>query len=76
MEEAGKWVCRWKKAEAYFYMILAQIIAASYTIMCKIIFTQGTSTVVFIVYQFFVASLFMAPFAYFAERCIYICNHV
>ncbi|KAG9447086.1 hypothetical protein H6P81_013214 [Aristolochia fimbriata] len=57
-----------RKIAPYAYMILAQIIAASYAVLSKVIFTQGTSTVVFIVYQFSVATIFMAPLAYFVER--------
>ncbi|XP_058094122.1 WAT1-related protein At3g18200-like [Magnolia sinica] len=57
-----------KKIAPYAYMVLAQIIAASYSILSKIVFTQGTSTVVFIIYQFIAAVVFMGPLAYFIER--------
>ncbi|XP_068646345.1 protein WALLS ARE THIN 1-like [Aristolochia californica] len=64
-------VCLWRvarKTAPYAYMIMAQIIAASYAVLSRVIFAQGTSTVVFIVYQFSVATIFMAPLAYFIER--------
>ncbi|KAL5990971.1 hypothetical protein ACLOJK_011877 [Asimina triloba] len=62
------WRISVRKLAPYGAMVLAQLIAASYTILSKIIFTEGTSTVVFMVYQFIAAFAFMSPFAYFVER--------
>ncbi|XXG89257.1 hypothetical protein AAC387_Pa12g1305 [Persea americana] len=59
---------RAKKIAPYAYMILAQIIAASYAILSKIVFTQGTNTIVFNIYQFTAATIFMGPLAFFIER--------
>ncbi|XP_077212005.1 WAT1-related protein At2g39510-like [Tasmannia lanceolata] len=59
---------KWKIVAPYLYMLLAQIIAASYAILCKIIFARGTSSVVFIVYQFMAATIFMTSLSFIIER--------
>lgn len=64
------WEAKAKKIAPYAYMILAQIIAASYAILSKIVFTQGTNTIVFNIYQFTAATIFMGPLAFFIERCL------
>ncbi|KAF5202395.1 Wat1-related protein, partial [Thalictrum thalictroides] len=49
-------------------LILAQVITASYIVLSKVILVQGISATVFLVYQFILATLFMALLAYIFER--------
>ncbi|KAF9596548.1 hypothetical protein IFM89_012279 [Coptis chinensis] len=57
-----------EKMAPYCFMVMTQLMSAICTILSKLIFTQGTSAIVFNVYQSIVASLFMALLAYFLER--------
>ncbi|KAK9159501.1 hypothetical protein Syun_005842 [Stephania yunnanensis] len=52
----------------FLLMFLAQIITASYSVVCRIVFNSGTDPIVFNVYQFIVSFFFLAPFAFFIER--------
>lgn len=66
----GSLETRAKSIAPYAYMILVQIISASYAILSKIVFTQGTNTIVFNIYQFTAATIFMVPLALFFDRCV------
>ncbi|XP_010268214.1 PREDICTED: WAT1-related protein At3g30340-like isoform X2 [Nelumbo nucifera] len=49
-------------------MILVQLIAASYIVLSKVILVDGISSSVYLVYQFILATIFMAVLAFFLER--------
>ncbi|KAK9141313.1 hypothetical protein Scep_010994 [Stephania cephalantha] len=66
--EWSHWRKTAEKISPYVYIVLAQVIAATYAVMSKLVFTGGTDPVVFNVYQFIAASLFMGPLAFFFER--------
>ncbi|XP_019054607.1 PREDICTED: WAT1-related protein At5g07050-like isoform X2 [Nelumbo nucifera] len=49
-------------------MIFVQLIAAGYIVLSKVIVVDGISSSVYLVYQFILATVFMAVLAFFLER--------
>ncbi|XP_058094098.1 WAT1-related protein At3g18200-like isoform X2 [Magnolia sinica] len=56
------------KIATYGSMVFVQIITSTYVVMSKVILIQGTSSTVFLVYQFMLATIVMGALALILER--------
>lgn len=57
-----------QKIAPHACLVLGQIITASYIVLSKVILVQGISSSVFLVYQFILATVFIAILSFIFER--------
>ncbi|KAL5990990.1 hypothetical protein ACLOJK_011896 [Asimina triloba] len=57
-----------RKVAPHASMVFVQLITATYFVLCKVILVSGTSSTVFLVYSFLIATIFMGAVAFLFER--------